>query len=75
MVERSQTDQQLKGDGSSLSLSTPAQDRIRKKIREINEELASYACTQKKTGLRVEYKKRVESLEKKKAKYEKIFET
>ena len=62
VVERSQTDQQPKGDGSSLSSSparvTPAQDRIRKEIAEINEELASYACIREKAGLSVEYKKK-----------------
>ena len=73
--ERSQTDQPPKGDGSSSSPSaarvTPAQDRIRKEIAEITEELVSYACIREKAGLSVEYKKRVESLEEKKAKCEK----
>ena len=46
-------------------------DRIRKEIAEINEELASYACIPEKAWLSVEYKKRVESLEEKKAKCEK----
>ena len=73
--ERSQTDQPPKGDGSSSSSSTarvtPAQDRIRKEIAEINEELVSYACIREKAGLSVEYKKRVESLKEKKAKCKK----
>ena len=75
VLERSQTDQQPKGDGSCSSSSTarvtPAQDRVRKEIAEINEELASYSCIREKAGLSVEYNKRVESLEKKKAKCEK----
>ena len=48
VVERSQTYQQTKGDGSFSSSSTtrvtPAQDKIRKEIEEINKELASYTC-------------------------------
>ena len=41
---------------------TPAQNKLRVELAEINGELASYACIRETTGLSDEYKKRVEAL-------------
>ena len=50
---------------------TPAQNKLRTELEEINDELASYACIRKRTGLSNEYKKRVQALTSKKKEVEK----
>ena len=41
---------------------TPAQNKLRTELEEINSELASYSCIREKTGLSEEYKERVKLL-------------
>ena len=41
---------------------SPDQNKLKTKLAEINDELASYTCIRKRTGLSDEYKKRVQTL-------------
>ena len=61
----------LTEDNTKKIAPTPAQEKLRAEIAGINEEISSYACIEEKTGLSMEYKKRVKELKEKKTDAEK----